>query len=175
MQLCCQLAGSSERANHAGVRTNLDMLAWKLWLILLDMVKPCANKQKTTNVQSVQGKTASLSDLLFSKKPDILAITGIWLRSCDTAAWIADIPPSGYTFHHRPCSVGRKGGVGILLSEHFKVNSRLIPDCSTFDSICVEISDSSFCIDLQDSQPTPLNFRICSKIWQLYILNLTFW
>ena len=51
---------------------------------------------------------------------------------------------SGYTCHHRPRSVGRGGGVGILLSDHFKVNSHLIPDYSTFESMCVEISDSSF-------------------------------
>ena len=38
----------------------------------------------------------------------------------------------------------KSGGVGILLSDHFKVRSRLIPDYSTFESMCVEISDSSF-------------------------------
>ena len=31
-----------------------------------------------------------------------------------------------------------------LLSDHFKVNSCLIPDYSTFESTCVEISDPSF-------------------------------
>ena len=90
----------------------------------------------TTNVWSVWGKTASLSELLFSKKTDILAITETWLRPHDTAACITEISPSDYTFHHRPRSVGRDDGVGFLLSDHFKAHSRLIPDSSTFESTC---------------------------------------
>ena len=57
---------------------------------------------------------------------------------------IADISQYGYTFNRRPCSVGRFGGVGFLLSDHFKVNSYLIPDYCTIESIRVEISDCSF-------------------------------
>ena len=98
----------------------------------------------TTNIRLVRGKTASVSDLLFLKKLYILAITETWLRPHGTAACIADISQSGYTFHHRPRSVRRGGDVGFLLSNHFKVNSYLIPDYSNFESICVEISDSSF-------------------------------
>ena len=82
----------------------------------------------TTNVPSVRGKTATVSDLLFFLKIDILANTETWLRPRDTAACIADISPSGHTFHGRPRSVGRGDGVGFLLSDHFKVNSQLIPD-----------------------------------------------
>ena len=51
-----------------------------------------------TNVRSVRSKTASVSDLLFSKKIDILAINETWIRPRDTAACIADISPSGYMF-----------------------------------------------------------------------------
>ena len=94
----------------------------------------------------------------FQKKIYILAITETWLRPHDTAACIADISPSGYTFHHRPRSVGRGRGVGFLLLDHFKVNSCLIPDCSTFESIYVEISHSSFsayfaCLHQPPGQP----------------------
>ena len=58
----------------------------------------------TTNVRSIRDKTAPLSDLLISKAMDILAVTETWLRPHDTAACIADMSPSGYTFHHRPRS-----------------------------------------------------------------------
>ena len=41
----------------------------------------------TTNIQSVWGKTASsCSDLLFSKRIDILAVTETWLKPHDTVA-----------------------------------------------------------------------------------------
>ena len=56
----------------------------------------------TTNVRSVRVKTASVSDLLFLKKIDILAINETWLRPHDTAACLAEISPSGYTFYGRP-------------------------------------------------------------------------
>ena len=66
-----------------------------------------------------QGKAASLSDLLFSKKIDILVYTETYLRPHDIAA----------------CITVHSCGVDIWLSDHFKVNSRLIPDYSTFESI----------------------------------------
>ena len=96
-------------------------------------------KFSITNVQSVRVKT---SDSLFWKKKDIFAITETWPRPHDTAACIADISPSGYTFHQRSRSVGRGGGVGFLLSYHFKVNSYLIRGYSTFEHISVEIAYS---------------------------------
>ena len=75
-----------------------------------------SNILATTNVQSIRDKTASLSDLLISKTIDILAVTETWFRPHDTVACIADISPSGYTFHHRPRSVRRGGGVVLLVS-----------------------------------------------------------
>ena len=71
----------------------------------------------TTNVRPIQDKTASFSDLLISKTIYILAVTDTLLRPHDTVACIADISPSGYTFHHRPRSVRRGGGVGFLVSQ----------------------------------------------------------
>ena len=59
----------------------------------------------TTNCRSIRDKTASLSDLLIYKTIHILAVIETWLRPHDTVACIADISPSGYTFHHRPRSV----------------------------------------------------------------------
>ena len=97
----------------------------------------------TTNVRSIRDKTASLSDLLISKTIYILAVTETWLRPHYTVACIADISPSGYTFHHRPRSVRRGGGVGFFASQ-FKVNLHSDPEYSSFESICVDISDSFF-------------------------------
>ena len=99
----------------------------------------------TTNIRSVRDKTASLCDLLISKKINILAVTETWLRPHDTHACIADVSPSGYTFHHRPRLVGRGGGVGFFISQQFKVKLHSNPEYSSFESICAEISYSSFC------------------------------
>ena len=61
----------------------------------------------TTNIRSIREKTASLTDLIISKKIiDTLAVSETWLRPHDTAACIAEISTPGYTFHHKPRPVG---------------------------------------------------------------------
>ena len=85
-----------------------------------------------------------------------------------------EISPSGYTFHHQPRSVGRGGGVGILLSDH-------IPDYSTFESInAVEISASSFsayfvCLYRPPRQPTNFFEEFQDLLEQLATLHSDFY
>jgi exonuclease III len=85
-----------------------------------------------------------LTDLIISKTIDILAVTETWLRPHDTASCIADISPPGYVFHHKPRPVGRGGGVGFLVSKQFKVNLQPSPNYTTFESMCLNISNSCF-------------------------------
>ena len=46
---------------------------------------------------------------------------------------------SGYTLHHRPRNTGRKGGgVGVLINNHIKHQSRILhdkPEITSFESI----------------------------------------
>ena len=116
---------------------------FKLALILLLAGDVCLNpghvirhniRLATTNIRSIREKTVSLTDLIISKTIDILAVT-----EYDTAACIADISPTGYTFHHRPRPVARGGGVGFLISKLFKVNLHTSPDYNSFESMCYHI------------------------------------
>ena len=102
----------------------------------------------------------------------------MYVRTHDTAACIADIFPSGYSFRHRPHSVGRSVGIGLLLSDHFNVNSCLIPDYSTFEFICVEISYSSFsayfvCLHRSLGQPATL-FEESQDLLGFFLVILIF-
>ena len=99
-----------------------------------------------TFVQFVRKTNASLTDLIHSKTICILVVTETWLRPHDTDACIADISPPGYTFHHRTRPVGRGGGVGVLISKLFHVTLYTNPDYATFESICINISHSCFCV-----------------------------
>ena len=47
----------------------------------------------TSNVRSVHNKSASITDLVISKKLDILTFTETWLSPHDTTSCISDIPP----------------------------------------------------------------------------------
>ena len=97
----------------------------------------------TSSIRSIREKTASVTDLMISKTIDILAVTETLLRPHDTDACIAEISRPGYTFHHRP--FGRGGGVGFLISKLFNVNLYTSPEYTTFESICLNISNSCFC------------------------------
>ena len=76
----------------------------------------------TAHIPPVHDKTPSFCDLLVSKKIYILAVSETWLRPHNTAA----------------C------GVGFLILEHFKVKLHSNPNYSSFESMCANISDSSF-------------------------------
>ena len=75
----------------------------------------------TTNLRSVRQKSAALSDLISSKKIDVITMTDTWLSSCDTAACLDDIYPPGFSLFHCPRPSGRGGGVAFLVGETFKV------------------------------------------------------
>ena len=47
----------------------------------------------TVNVRSIREKTASVTDLIVTKKIDILTVTETWLRTIDTKACLAEITP----------------------------------------------------------------------------------
>lgn len=83
-----------------------------------------------TNIWSVRHKSAWHSDLIISKKIDVLAVTETRVRT----SWHSRMHcwHFSFTFHHWTRSIGRGGGVGFLL---FLVSS--------VEFICVWISDSS--------------------------------
>ena len=113
----------------------------------------------TTNIHSIREKPASLTDLIIFKTIDILSVTETWNRPHDTAACIVDISPPGYIFHHRP--VGHGGGAGVLISKLFKVNLHTSPDYTSFESMCVNMSNSCFCgffISIYRPPGHPANF-----------------
>ena len=76
------------------------------------------------------------------KEYRILAVTETRFRPHSTAACIADIYPSCYSFYHRPCLLGWGGGVVFLISEHFKVKHSN-HNYSSFEYMWAD-TDSSF-------------------------------
>jgi len=60
----------------------------------------------TSNVMSVHNKSASIKELVLSKKLDILALTETWLSPHYTTSCISDNPPPDYSFNHQPRQSG---------------------------------------------------------------------
>ncbi len=90
-------------------------------------------RMATINVQSLCNKAASFSDLVSSKKLDIIAVTETWLSPKETKAGLADVASNGYRLIHKARPGGQTGGgVAILASDQFNLTKHEIPEYSRF-------------------------------------------
>ena len=91
-------------------------------------------------------------DHITDNRIDIVGITETWLSNNDknNMPVIKTCLDSGYTLHHRPRNTGRRGGgVGVLINNHIKHQSRILHDKSeitSFESIEVVITLGSITI-----------------------------
>lgn len=109
---------------------------------------PRSLRVATINARSMRDKAPALSDLIISKSIDVLSVTETWLTRRETAASLADITPTGFSFHHSP-RVGRSGGgVGLFVSSPFKFERIAIPAQSSFETICGRVSDGRICFNI---------------------------
>ena len=70
-------------------------------------------RMATLNVRSLTSKCDSFSELVSSKKLDVVAITETWLSPKETSAGLADLTPQGFKLIHQP-SQGKTGGMWLL-------------------------------------------------------------
>ena len=106
------------------------------------------------NVSSLGNKMDCVIDHITDNRIDIVGITETWLSNNDknNMPVIKTCLGSGYTLHHRPRNTGRRGGgVGVLINNHIKHQSRILHDKSeitSFESIEVVITLGSITIRL---------------------------
>ena len=93
----------------------------------------------TLNVRSIRDKGPAVSDLVTSKKIDILAITETWLSVNETTAGLAEIVPPGFNIYQIPRTGRRGGGVGFLISSSLKFTEIALPPKLSFEAIMVKI------------------------------------
>ncbi len=102
----------------------------------------------TINARSMRDKAPALSDLIQTKSIHILAVTETWLTRKETTASLADITPTGFSFHHKPRVGRRGGGVGLLVSTALKFSPISLPSQSSFEAICGSISNGNICFNI---------------------------
>ena len=93
-------------------------------------------------VRSISDKIASFSDIVESKKLDVVAVTETWLSTKETSASLADVTPNGFKLVQNPRK-GR-GGVAIMVTELFNLTPCDIPTYTNFEAVACEIATSSF-------------------------------
>lgn len=98
-------------------------------------------KLSVINAQSLRNKHNSLSVHTAAETPEVLCVTETWLSTKDTAAFIAEVTPTGYTLVHNPRE-SRGGGVAI-----FAKNSLTLQKLSTSPSTSFESVAASICSD----------------------------
>ena len=93
------------------------------------------------NVSSLGNKMECVIDHITDNRLDIVGITETWLSNNDNnnMSVINTCLDSGYTLHHLPRNTGRRGGgVGVLINNRFKHQSRRLhekPEITSFESI----------------------------------------
>ena len=106
------------------------------------------------NVSSLGNKMDCVIDHITDNKLDIVGITETWLSNNDKNNMLVmnTCLDSGYTLHHRPRNAGRKGGgVGVLINNRIKHQSRILhdkPEITSFESIELVITLESVTIRL---------------------------
>ena len=83
------------------------------------------------NVSSLGNKMDCVIDHITDNRLDIVGITETWLSNNDknNMPVINICLDSGYTLHHRPRNTSRRGGgVGVLINNHIKHQSRILHD-----------------------------------------------
>ena len=104
------------------------------------------------NVSSLGNKMDCVIDHITDNKLDIVGITETWLSNNDKNNMLVmnTCLDSGYTLHHRPRNTGRKGGgVGVLINNRIKHQSRILhdkPEIMSFESIELVITLGSVTI-----------------------------
>ena len=87
------------------------------------------------------------------KRLDIVGITETWLSNDDknNMPVVNTCLDSGYTLHHRLRNTGKRGGgVGVLINNHIKLQSRILrdnPEITSFETIKLVITISLITID----------------------------
>jgi len=76
----------------------------------------------TSKIRSVHNKSASITDLVISKKLDILDLTETWLSPHERTSCISDIFPPDYSLYHQPRQSGRGDGVHLLVASYVSIS-----------------------------------------------------
>ena len=97
------------------------------------------------NVSSLGNKMDCVIDHITDNKLDIVGITETWLSNNDKNNMLVmnTCLDSGYTLHHRPRNTSRKGGgVGVLINNRIKHQSRILhdkPEITSFEPNFIRI------------------------------------
>jgi len=94
------------------------------------------------NAFSVRNKADAISDTITEKRLDVLAIQETWHTASDDAC-LRLITPTGYAIVDAARSTGPDGGVAVVFRQNVKCSRITIPECKTFESICVRLTTAT--------------------------------
>jgi hypothetical protein len=92
------------------------------------------------NAQSLKSKSEVVTELLGSRRPDLLCVTESWLTPLNGDHLIASICPPGYSGLHESRSI-KKGGGGVVIFRSSLAIQRVfdIPACDSFEFLNLSI------------------------------------
>ena len=102
----------------------------------------------TVNAHSMRDKALAPSDLVVSKCIDLLGITETWLTTRETSSDLAEMTPHGFSFLQTPRVSKRGGGVGLFVSNVFKLTPISLPSQSSFEFLSGKLKCGRACLNI---------------------------
>lgn len=98
------------------------------------LTKPKLLDMCLLNTRSVRNKAHIVKDFVIDNSCDIMALTETWLKKGDEdSATVNDLCPKTHKLPHKPRSVGRGGGVGLLHRDTLKIKEQATTDFRSFE------------------------------------------
>lgn len=92
------------------------------------------------NAQSLKSKSEVVTELLCSRRPDLLCVTKSWLTPLNGDHLIAFICPPGYSGLHESRSIKKGGGVAVIFRSSLAIQRVFdIPACDSFEFLNLSI------------------------------------
>ena len=95
------------------------------------------------NVRSVRNKSALIHDFICDSNADLITMTETWLTDNDSTV-LNEFVPSGYKLVHRPRSIRRGGGTGLVYRETINALQATAGEHNSFEYAEYQISSKSY-------------------------------
>ena len=128
------------------------------------------------NVQSLTNKSVIIEQLITERPLNVLALTETWHGDSDDSRLRLAVP-TGFAVIDAARQSGRGGGVAVIFPKHVRCSRVQIPECTTFEALCVRLSTSSGPVILLtvyrpgSVRPTSTFYEELSSVLELLVVH----
>ena len=113
-------------------------------VISSDLTFSCLNVRSASSITNSLDKPCLLQEFISDYSIDLFALTETWFQPNTPANILNSITPPNYSIIHAPRKHGKGGGIAVVHRNHLKITTLSLPTFSSFESLYLTLSVSSF-------------------------------